>query len=65
MKTKEMPKQNTKNILRDLILTGDLSVLEFFDGEYEVSLKIDGSPCYCMGNQSYDWKLLCGDKKCI
>ena len=28
----------------DLILTGDLSVLDFFDGDYQVSLKIDGSP---------------------
>ena len=33
----------------DLILAGDLSVLDFFDGDYEVSLKIDGSPCVFWG----------------
>ena len=42
---------NTKHIshLEDSILTGDLSVLDFFDGDYEVSLKIDGSPCVFWG----------------
>ena len=48
MKTNQM---NTKHIehLEDSILTGDLSVLEFFDGDYEVSLKIDGSPAVFWG----------------
>ena len=42
---------NTKHISHweDSILTGDLSVLEFFDGDYEVSLKIDGSPAVFWG----------------
>jgi hypothetical protein len=48
MKTNQM---NTKHIehWEDSILTGDLSVLEFFDGDYEVSLKIDGSPAVFWG----------------
>jgi hypothetical protein len=48
MKTNQM---NTKHISHweDSILTGDLSVLEFFDGDYEVSLKIDGSPAVFWG----------------
>jgi len=42
---------NTKHIshLEDTILTGDLSVLDFFNGDYEVSLKIDGSPAVFWG----------------
>lgn len=42
---------NTKHISHweDNILTGDLSVLEFFDGDYEVSLKVDGSPAVFWG----------------
>ena len=42
---------NTKHIshLEDSILTGDLSVLNFFDGDYEVSLKLDGSPAVFWG----------------
>ncbi len=41
----------TKNIphFEDLILTGDLSILDFFNGDYEVSLKVDGSPCVFWG----------------
>jgi hypothetical protein len=48
MKTNQM---NTKThfSLGDSILTGDLSVLDFFDGDYEVSLKIDGSPASIVG----------------
>ena len=48
MKTNQM---NTKHIshLEDSILTGDLSVLNFFDGDYEVSLKLDGSPAVFWG----------------
>jgi hypothetical protein len=41
----------------DLILTGDLSVLEFFDGEYEVSLKIDGSPSIVWGTNPVTGKI--------
>ena len=33
----------------DCILTNDLSVLDFFNGNYEVSLKIDGSPAVVFG----------------
>jgi hypothetical protein len=42
---------NTKHIehWEDLIVTGDLSVLEFFNGDYEVSLKLDGSPAVFWG----------------
>lgn len=42
---------NTKHIehLEDCIITGDLSVLDFFEGDYEVSLKVDGSPCVFWG----------------
>jgi hypothetical protein len=48
MKSNQM---NTKHISHweDSILTGDLSVLEFFDGDYEVSLKVDGSPAVFWG----------------
>lgn len=42
---------NTKHIehLEDTIITGDLSVLDFFGGDYEVSLKVDGSPAVFWG----------------
>ena len=42
---------NTKHISHweDSILTGDLSVLDFFNGDYEVSLKVDGSPAVFWG----------------
>lgn len=42
---------NTKHIehWEDLIITGDLSVLEFFNKDYEVSLKVDGSPAIFWG----------------
>jgi hypothetical protein len=42
---------NTKHIehWEDLIITGDLSVLDFFNGDYEVSLKLDGSPAVFWG----------------
>jgi hypothetical protein len=48
MKTNQM---NTKHIehWEDCIITGDLSVLDFFNGDYEVSLKIDGSPAVFWG----------------
>jgi hypothetical protein len=41
----------------DEILTGDLSVLEFFDGDYEVSLKIDGSPAIVWGTNPMTGKI--------
>lgn len=42
---------NTKHIehWEDYIITGDTSVLDFFNGNYEVSLKLDGSPCIFWG----------------
>lgn len=46
----------------DLILTGDLSVLEFFDGEYEVSLKIDGSPAIVWGTNPMTGNFFVGTK---
>ena len=41
----------------DLILTGDLSVLDFFNGDYEVSLKIDGSPAIVWGTNPVSGKI--------
>ena len=46
----------------DLILTGDLSVLEFFDGDYEVSLKIDGSPAIVWGTNPMTGNFCVGTK---
>ena len=46
----------------DLILTGDLSVLEFFDGEYQVSLKIDGSPAILWGTNPASGNFFVGTK---
>ena len=46
----------------DLILTGDLSVLDFFDGEYEVSLKIDGSPAIVWGTNPVSGNFFVGTK---
>jgi hypothetical protein len=61
MKTNQM---NTKHIshLEDSILTGDLSVLEFFDGDYEVSLKIDGSPAIVWGTNPMTGNFFVGTK---
>ena len=55
---------NTKHISHweDLILTGDLSVLEFFDGDYEVSLKIDGSPSIVWGTNPVSGNFFVGTK---
>lgn len=33
----------------DLLLEGNLSVFDFFNGDYEISLKIDGSPAVVFG----------------
>lgn len=46
----------------DLILTGDLSVLDFFNGDYEVSLKIDGSPCIVWGTNPVTGNFFVGTK---
>ena len=46
----------------DLILTGDLSVLDFFDGDYEVSLKIDGSPAIVWGTNPVSGNFCVGTK---
>jgi len=46
----------------DLILTGDLSVLDFFDGDYEVSLKIDGSPAIVWGTNPVSGNFFVGTK---
>lgn len=46
----------------DLILTGDLSALDFFDDEYEVSLKIDGSPAIVWGTNPASGNFFVGTK---
>jgi len=46
----------------DLILTGDLSVLDFFDGDYQVSLKIDGSPAIVWGTNPASGNFFVGTK---
>ena len=46
----------------DLILTGDLSVLEFFDDDYQVSLKIDGSPAIVWGTNPASGNFFVGTK---
>ena len=46
----------------DLILTGDLSVLDFFNGDYEVSLKIDGSPAIVWGTNPATGNFFVGTK---
>ncbi len=46
----------------DLILTGDLSVLEFFDGDYQISLKIDGSPAIVWGTNPASGNFFVGTK---
>ncbi len=46
----------------DLVLTGDLSVLDFFNGDYEVSLKIDGSPAIVFGTNPANGKFFVGTK---
>ena len=55
---------NTKHIshLEDSILTGDLSVLDFFNGDYEVSLKIDGSPAIVWGTNPMTGNFFVGTK---
>lgn len=46
----KQPVQNKhQEHFEDLLLEGDLSVFDFFNGDYEVSLKIDGSPAVVFG----------------
>jgi hypothetical protein len=40
----------------DLIITGDLSVFNFFQSDYEISLKIDGSPAIVFGTNPANGK---------
>jgi len=46
----------------DCILTGDLSILNFFNSDYEVSLKIDGSPSVVFGTNPANGKWCVGTK---
>ena len=61
MKTTQMQNKHQEHF-EDLILTGDLSVLEFFDGDYQVSLKIDGSPAIVWGTNPASGKFFVGTK---
>jgi hypothetical protein len=60
MKTKPLNKHQEH--FEDCILTGDLSVLDFFNGDYEVSLKIDGSPAIVWGTNPATGKFFVGTK---
>jgi hypothetical protein len=46
----------------DCILTGDLSILNFFNSDYEISLKIDGSPAIVWGTNPVNGKFFVGTK---
>jgi hypothetical protein len=46
----------------DCILTGDLSVLDFFKSDYQISLKIDGSPAIVWGTNPANGKFFVGTK---
>lgn len=46
----------------DTILTGDLSALHFFETDYEVSLKIDGSPAIVWGTNPVTGNFFVGTK---
>lgn len=46
----------------DYILTGNLSILDFFNQEYEISLKIDGSPAIVFGTNPANGKFFVGTK---
>ena len=46
----------------DLILTGDLSVFDFFKSDYEISLKIDGSPAVVFGTNPVNGNFFVGTK---
>jgi len=61
MKTTQIQNKHQEHF-EDLILTGDLSVLEFFGGEYQVSLKIDGSPAIVWGTNPASGNFFVGTK---
>ena len=61
MKTTQIQNKHQEHF-EDLILTGDLSVLDFFDGDYQVSLKIDGSPAIVWGTNPASGKFFVGTK---
>ena len=61
MKTTQMQNKHQEHF-EDLILTGDLSVLDFFDGDYQVSLKIDGSPAIVWGTNPASGNFFVGTK---
>lgn len=46
----------------DMILTGDLSVLDFFKSDCEISLKIDGAPAIVWGTNPATGKFFVGTK---
>lgn len=46
----------------DCILTGATSVFDFFNSEYEVSLKLDGSPALIFGTEPTTGKFVVGTK---
>lgn len=46
----------------DCILTGDVSVLDFFNHDYQVSLKIDGSPAVVFGTNPANGQFFVGTK---
>lgn len=61
MKTTQIQNKHQEHF-EDLILTGDLFVLDFFDGDYQVSLKIDGSPAIVWGTNPTSGKFFVGTK---
>ena len=61
MKTTQIQNKHQEHF-EDLILTGDLSVLDFFDGDYQVSLKIDGSPAIVWGTNPASGNFFVGTK---
>jgi hypothetical protein len=60
MSTKPLNKHQEH--FEDLILTGDVSVLDFFKNDYEVSLKVDGSPAIIFGTEPVTGKFVVGTK---
>lgn len=61
MKTTQIQNKHQEHF-EDLILTGDLFVLDFFDGDYQVSLKIDGSPAIVWGTNPASGNFFVGTK---
>ncbi len=62
MSTKQPMKNTHQEHVEDLLITGDLSILDFFNGDYEVSLKIDGSPSVVYGMEPSTGKTVVGTK---